>query len=77
MITLESQRYSRPHRCENRCVTVTDDIAATSAFDALQIPLPEEELQERFEALQRKLVAQWELIEGFTTSRTGSSSCRR
>ena len=30
------------------------------------IPLPEAELQARFEALQTKLVPQWELIEGFT-----------
>ncbi len=56
----------RPLRCENRSVTVTHDAVATSGFDALQIPMPEEELQERFEMLQRKLVSQWELIEGFT-----------
>ena len=56
----------RPLECENRSVTVTHDAVATSEFDALQIPLPEEELQERFETLQRKLVSQWELIEGFT-----------
>ncbi len=38
----------------------------TADLDRLGIPLPEEELQERFETLQRKLVPQWELIEGFT-----------
>jgi hypothetical protein len=47
-------------------VTVLPDAAATTEFDALRIPLPEEELQERFETLQRKLVSQWELIDGFT-----------
>ena len=58
--------YNRSDRCENRSVTVAHDPVATSAFEALQIPLPEEELQERFETLQRKLVSQWELIDGFT-----------
>ena len=32
----------------------------------LELGLPEEELQERFDRVQRKLVSQWELIEGFT-----------
>ena len=40
--------------------------AATADLDRLQIPLPEAELQARFEALQRKLIPQWELIEAFT-----------
>src|SRR5687768_10609153 len=56
----------RPHRCENRSVTLAHGMVATSGFDALRIPQPEEELQERFETLQRKLVSQWDLIEGFT-----------
>ena len=37
----------------------------------LELGLPEEELRERFDALQRKLVSQWELIEGFTTDPYG------
>jgi hypothetical protein len=37
----------------------------------LGLGLPEEELQDRFDALQRKLVSQWELIEGFTTDPYG------
>ena len=53
----------RPLRCENRSVTVTHDAIATSGFDGFQIPMPEEELQGRFETLQRKLVSQWTLIE--------------
>ena len=40
--------------------------AATADLDRLRIPLPEAELQARFEALQRKLIPQWELIEAFT-----------
>src|SRR5215207_5393871 len=40
--------------------------AATADLDRLRIPLPEAELQERFEALQRQLIPQWELIEAFT-----------
>jgi hypothetical protein len=40
--------------------------AATAGLDRLRIPLPEAELQARFEALQRKLIPQWELIEAFT-----------
>jgi hypothetical protein len=39
---------------------------ATAELDGLRIPLPEAELQARFEALQRSLVRQWELIERFT-----------
>jgi hypothetical protein len=35
-------------------------------LERLRIPLPEDELQGRFDALQRKLVPQWELIQGFT-----------
>ncbi len=58
--------YNRSDRCDNRSVTVAHEAVATSEFDALQIPLPEDVLQERFETLQRKLVSQWELIEGFT-----------
>jgi hypothetical protein len=42
------------------------DPVATADLDRLRIPLPEVELQARFEALQRKLIPQWELIEGFT-----------
>ena len=37
----------------------------------LELGLSEEELQERFETLQRKLVSQWDLIEGFTTDPYG------
>jgi hypothetical protein len=33
--------------------------------------LPEHELQERFEVLQRKLTSQWDLIDGFTTASYG------
>src|SRR5215203_1289525 len=40
--------------------------AATADLDRLRIPLPEAELQARFEALQRQLIPQWELIEAFT-----------
>ena len=47
-------------------MTVVPDEVATVEFEALRIPLPEEELQARFETLQRKLVSQWGLIEGFT-----------
>ena len=47
-------------------MTVAHEVVATSEFDALQLPLPEDVLQERFETLQRKLLSQWELIEGFT-----------
>jgi Pre ATP-grasp domain len=36
-----------------------------------ELGLSEKELQERFAALQRKLVSQWELIEGFTTDPYG------
>jgi hypothetical protein len=43
----------------------------TADLDRLMIPLPEAELQERFEALQRKLVPQWALIEGFTAEPYG------
>ena len=39
---------------------------ANADVDRLGIPLPEAELQARFEALQTKLVRQWELIEAFT-----------
>lgn len=45
--------------------TVAPDAVAT-ADDRFRIPLPEEELQARFEALQRKLIHQWKLIESFT-----------
>jgi PGM1 C-terminal domain len=49
-----------------RCVQgIAADPVAT-ADDRLRIPLPEAELEARFEALQRKLVPQWELIEAFT-----------
>ena len=39
---------------------------ATPHLEQLRISPPEAELQARFEALQRKLVPQWALIEGFT-----------
>ena len=39
---------------------------ATADVDRLGIPLSEAELQARFDALQTKLVPQWELIEAFT-----------
>ena len=39
---------------------------ATADLDRLGIPLPEAELQARFEALQRRLIPQWERIEAFT-----------
>ena len=42
------------------------DLVATGDLDRPAMPLPESELQARFEALQRKLVSQWELIEEFT-----------
>jgi PGM1 C-terminal domain/Pre ATP-grasp domain len=42
------------------------DSVAAADVDRLRTPLPEAELQARFEALQRKLVPQWELIEPFT-----------
>ncbi len=42
------------------------DEVATADIEQLWISLPEPDLQARFEALQRKLVAQWEFIEGFT-----------
>jgi hypothetical protein len=42
------------------------DLVATADLDRAGFPLPEPELQARFEALQRKLVPQWELIEEFT-----------
>jgi hypothetical protein len=42
------------------------DSVATADFDRAGLPLPEPELQARFDALQRKLVPQWELIEDFT-----------
>jgi hypothetical protein len=38
---------------------------ATAELDGPRIPLPEAELQARFEALQRKLIPQWELIKAF------------
>ena len=47
-------------------MTVAHDVVANSEFDALQLPLPENVLQERFETLQHKLLSQWQLIEGFT-----------
>lgn len=37
-------------------------------LDTSTLPLSEPELQERFEALQRKLVAQWKLIESFNAA---------
>jgi hypothetical protein len=49
----------------------------TADLDRLVIPLPEAELQARFEALQRKLVPQWALIEGFTDEPSGPSSSPR
>jgi pheganomycin biosynthesis PGM1-like protein/pre ATP-grasp domain-containing protein len=39
------------------------DPVATADLDHVRIPLPEEELQAQFEALQRKLVPQWRVIE--------------
>ena len=42
-----------------------------AGLDRPRIPLPESELQARFEALQRKLVPQWERIEAFTDEPTG------
>ena len=42
------------------------DSAATADLDRSGMPLPEPELQARFDALQHKLVSQWELIEEFT-----------
>jgi PGM1 C-terminal domain len=42
------------------------DSLAIADLERLRIPLPEDELQARFDALQRKLLPQWELIEGFT-----------
>jgi PGM1 C-terminal domain len=45
--------------------TIAPDPVAT-ADDHLRVPLAEAELQARFEALQRKLIPQWELIEAFT-----------
>src|SRR5215467_4997411 len=39
---------------------------ATADVDRHGMPLPEPELQARFDALQRKLASQWELIEEFT-----------
>jgi hypothetical protein len=39
------------------------DAVATAELERLRLPLPEEELQARFEDLQRKLVPQWEVIE--------------
>jgi PGM1 C-terminal domain len=42
------------------------DPEAIADLERLRIPLPEQELQARFDALQRKLVPQWDLIEGFT-----------
>jgi PGM1 C-terminal domain/Pre ATP-grasp domain len=41
------------------------DAVATAELDGIR-SFPEEDLQTRFEELQRKLVPQWELIEGFT-----------
>jgi PGM1 C-terminal domain/Pre ATP-grasp domain len=46
--------------------TGAGDPVATRDPDSLVLQLPEERLQERFEALQRKLASQWELIEEFT-----------
>jgi len=43
----------------------SDPVAAADS-DRLRIPLPEAELQARFDALQRKLTPQWQLIEAFT-----------
>jgi hypothetical protein len=42
------------------------DPVATADLDRTAIPLPEAELRARFEALQLRLIPQWELIEGFT-----------
>jgi hypothetical protein len=42
------------------------DPVATADLDRLGLPLLETELQRRFEALQAKLVPQWQLIEAFT-----------
>jgi hypothetical protein len=39
------------------------DAVANAEFERLRLPLPEEELQARFEELQRKLVRQWRVIE--------------
>jgi PGM1 C-terminal domain len=44
---------------------------AIAGPDRLGIGLPESELQTRFEALQRRLVAQWARIEAFTDEPTG------
>ena len=40
----------------------------TPDLERLLIPLPEPELQTRFEALQSKLIPQWELIEAFNST---------
>jgi hypothetical protein len=54
-------------RCENEGVDAgASDPVATADLDRLGIPMPEADLQARFEALQRKLIPQWELIEAFT-----------
>jgi PGM1 C-terminal domain len=42
------------------------DPVAAADLDRVRSPLPEAELQARFDALQRKLVPQWELIQAFT-----------
>jgi hypothetical protein len=44
-------------------VSGAQDPVATADLDHVRIPLPEEELQAQFEALQRKLVPQWRVIE--------------
>ena len=54
-------------QCENKAVCAgASDPVATADVDRTAIPLPEAELRARFEALQRKLIPQWELIERFT-----------
>src|SRR6266536_2081684 len=62
-----SAEHRRLTRCENAGMHVgAPDPVATADLDRLGMPLPEPELQARFDALQRKLVPQWELIEEFT-----------
>jgi len=42
---------------------VSDAAVTAAELERLRLPLPEEELQARFEELQRKLVPQWRVIE--------------
>ena len=68
---LGCKRYANRRRRMNRWDNVgvhagARATAATADLDRLRILLPEAELQARFEALQRKLIPQWELIEAFT-----------